>query len=40
MYKSAQRISLPERPETKAEEVYRERYYQEQDIEAQIQAIE
>ncbi len=40
MYKSAQRISLPERPETTAEQVYRERYYQEQDIEAQIQAIE
>jgi len=40
MYKSAQRISLPERPETTAEQIYRERYYQEQDIEAQIQAIE
>ena len=40
MYKSAQGISLPERPETTAEQVYRERYYQEQDIEAQIQAVE
>jgi len=40
MYKSIQGISLPERPETKAEEVYRERYYQEQEIKSQIQAIE
>lgn len=39
MYKSIQGISLPERPETPAEQMYRERYYQEQEIASQLQAI-